>query len=187
MPKKMAGPAPGPATTQTIASNPNADRATGSGTLAPQYTHLYYLRWVCWQDCRPEPHDCYELAACPVTRVTAKRIYFRGADNGAKWLREREWFVSRREIEGTGNPVGQLLAGGGVYHRALRQVLHLTPPERPTLGQQLRKFIESEGAEQKSVAELRKEAADLHPDRGGDPEAFRIAYARYTHAKAATR
>jgi hypothetical protein len=152
--------------------------------LTPQYTHLYYLRWVCWDSCQPGPHDCYELAACPVTRITAKRVYFHGADNGAKWLREREWFVSRREIEGGGNVVGQVLSNGGVYHRALRQILHLEPPPRRESMAFRRLAAEMDPNGGKSVAELRKEAADLHPDRGGDPEAFRLAYARYARAKA---
>lgn len=157
--------------------------------VTPSYTHLYYERWVCWDGCwTAGPHDCYELAACPVTRITPKRIYFRGADNGAKYLREREWFVSRREIEGAGDVVGQLLSGGGVYHRGLRQVLHLEPPQTRNRGaQELRKLIAADDPDGKSVAELRKEAADLHPDRGGDPEAFRAAYARYARAKAVAR
>jgi predicted Zn-dependent protease len=40
------------------------------------------------------------------------------------------------------------------------------------------------GHPEEAVAALRREAADLHPDRGGDPDAFRAAYARYARAKA---
>jgi hypothetical protein len=158
--------------------------------LTPQCTHLYYEHWRCWDwHVCDDGQGCYEVRACPVTRVTAKRIYFRGADNGPKSLRDREWFVSRRDIEGAGDVVGQLLAGGGVYHRGLRQVLHLHPPQRSvgTAARQLRPIIEADRDSEKSVAELRREAAEAHPDRGGDPAAFRAAYARYARAKAVAR
>lgn len=131
--------------------------------LTPQYTHLYYERHLCWDGCWTfGNHDCYEVMACPVTRVTAKRIYFRGSDSGPKYLRDREWFVNRADME------------RGVYHRGFGTVLHLEPPQR-------------ESRRVQSVSELRREAAELHPDRGGDPAAFRAAYARYARAKAATR
>ncbi len=181
MPKKVAGPTPiGPTTEQTTTSDYNAKRRADNGTaLTPEYTHLYYEYWACWDGCwTADPgHECYEVLACPVTRVTAKRIYFRGADNGPKYRRDREWFVSRRDIEGPGDVVGQLLSNGGVYHRGMRQILHLEPPVR-------RKFAP---VDEKTIAALRKEAADLHPDRGGDPDQFRAAHARYTAAKAARR
>ena len=41
--------------------------------------------------------------------------------------------------------------------------------------------------ESKTVARLRREMADAHPDAGGDPVAFREAHARYTAAKARAR
>lgn len=129
--------------------------------LALKYTHLYYERYRCSDYCSFNPHDCYEVMACPVTRVTAKRIYFRGADNGTKYLRETEFLVDRVEIE----------ANGFAYSRRMRQTLHLEPlATHPRL-------------DEKQVAELRKEAADAHPDRGGDPEEFRTAYARYAAAR----
>jgi hypothetical protein len=34
-----------------------------------------------------------------------------------------------------------------------------------------------------SLAQLRRAAADAHPDRGGDPEQFRAAHAAYVEAK----
>jgi hypothetical protein len=191
VPKKVTGPTPiGPATEQTTTSDYNAKRRADNGTaLTPEYTHLYYEYWACWDGCwTADPgHECYEVLACPVTRVTAKRIYFRGADNGPKYRRDREWFVSRRDIEGPGDVVGQLLSNGGVYHRGMRQILHLEPPpKRESLA--FRRLVAATAANGgKSVAELRKEAADLHPDRGGDPDQFRAAHARYTAAKAATR
>lgn len=38
-----------------------------------------------------------------------------------------------------------------------------------------------------SLADLRAAAAAAHPDRGGDPEEFRVAHARYRAAKEASR
>ena len=34
-----------------------------------------------------------------------------------------------------------------------------------------------------ALSELRRQAADAHPDRGGDPAEFRVVYARYLAAK----
>jgi hypothetical protein len=150
--------------------------------IAPQYTHLYYEWNKCWDGCwAVGTHDCYEVRACPVTRVTAKRIYFRGAENGPKYLRDKEWFIDRAAIERGGDIIGQTLSNGGVYHRRIGAVLHLEPPERESAIVQRLVATPNDG---KSVAELRKEAADLHPDRGGDAAQFRKAYARYATAKA---
>ena len=155
-----------------------------SATLTQQYTHLYYEHWKCWDGCfNAESHDCYAVMACPVTRVTAKRLYFRGADDGAKWRRESEMYINRAAIEQGGDAVGRLLSNGGVYHRMMRVVLHLEPPQRES--DSLRRVIKATArTPDKPVAALRREAADLHPDRGGDPDAFRAAYARYARAKA---
>jgi hypothetical protein len=117
------------------------------------------------------------VVACPITRVTAKRIYFRGGASGLLEYSLREFYIDRAAIERGGDVVGKLLSNGGVYHRGVRQILHLEPPVR-------REFAP---VDEKTIAALRKEAADLHPDRGGDPDQFRAAHARYTAAKAATR
>ena len=143
------------------------------GGITERPTHLYYQRWACWDGCPPREdgygilagHDCYEIVACPITRITAKRIYFRDGGPG-KWRGEQEWFVDRAAIEGNGD---------GVYHRRMRETLELQPPE-------LRRYRRRS----KSVAELRREMADCHPDRGGDPAEFRAARARYAAAKAVT-
>ncbi len=134
-----------------------------SANLAPQLTHLYYERWKCWDWCPGGDHDCYEVRACPVTRVTAKRIYFRGSPDGPRWLQEQEMFVDRAAIE----------KDGRIYNRRLREALHLEPPTRREARQQT-----------KCLAELRREMAELHPDVGGDPDEFRTAHARYIAAKA---
>lgn len=153
----------------------------------PIYCNLYYEYWACWDGCwTTEPHDCYIVRACPVTRVTPKRIYFRGAADGMKSLRGREMYIDPAAIEQGGDAVGRLLSNGGVYHCALRAVLHLEPPQREP--QALHRVIAATAPNGgKSVAELRREAADLHPDRGGDPDKFRAAHARYMAAKRVSR
>lgn len=157
--------------------------ATNTGR---EYTHLFYEQWKCWDGCwTAGPHDCYVIMACPVTRITAKRIYFRGADDGPRQERETEMYIDRALIERGGDLVGQLLSNGGVYHRRLRQILHLEPPQKRE-SRTFRRLVSSDSPT-KSVGELRKEAADLHPDRGGDAAAFRVAYARYARAKASAR
>ncbi|MEI7717925.1 MAG: hypothetical protein WCI78_17875, partial [Mycobacterium sp.] len=76
--------------------------------VTPKYTHVYYEYHACWDGCfTGTDHECYEMRACPVTRTTAKRIYFRGADNGPKWDQDREMYVDRAAIE----------RDGSVYHR----------------------------------------------------------------------
>ncbi|MCH9729882.1 MAG: hypothetical protein K0U84_09445 [Actinomycetia bacterium] len=144
--------------------------------LAALPEHLYYTRWVCWDGCPPNEdlrgilagHDCYEIVACPITRSTAKRIYFREPvvrlrsgliDHGP------EYFVDRMVIE----------RDGEIFHRGLRKSLQLAPPELRS------------SPPPKSVADLRREMADCHPDRGGDPAEFRRAHARYMAAKAVAK
>lgn len=133
-----------------------------STNLTPQHTHLYYEWWACWDWCPSGDHDCYVIHACPVTRITAKRIYFRGSPDGPRWLEEQEMFVERAAIE----------RDGDIYHRGMREILSLEPPVRRDHRRQ-----------SKSLAELRREMAKLHPDVGGDPDEFRAAYARYFAAK----
>ena len=63
------------------------------------------------------------------------------------------------------------------------------PPRSEYTAAQLREFIailEREEAPP-SLADLRAAAAAAHPDRGGDPEEFRVAHARYRAAKEAAR
>jgi hypothetical protein len=133
--------------------------------VAKKYTHLYYEWHRCWDYCPPEPHDCWEVYSFPVSRVTEKRIYFQRLHR-ANGRVLSEHFISRAAIEPTGE----------AYHREVREILHLNRPEPRTYA-----------GPGKSLAELRREVADLHPDRGGDPAAFREAHTRYMKAKAATR
>lgn len=140
--------------------------------MTPQYTHLYYQWDRCWDGCWDvidgevrfvgdlPGHTCSEIREMVVTRTTAKRIYF--IDNGNRYD-PVERFVVRAAIEPTGS----------VYHREVRKILHLTSPNLHRYDKPV-----------ESLADLRKAAADLHPDRGGDPAEFRAAYDRYARAKA---
>jgi hypothetical protein len=98
--------------------------------------------------------------------VTAKRIYF----NARPWITFdlNEHFVDRAAIESTGE----------TYHRGIQENLSLVVPAvRPN----------SSHLERKSIAELRREMANCHPDVGGDPVEFRAAHGRYVAAKAVTQ
>jgi hypothetical protein len=124
------------------------------------YTKLFYERWDCWDSCRPGPHECYSVRSYPVTKVTPKRIYF---DSAGRWDPDIH-FVDRSSIE----------RGGSIYHRELRERLYLTDTQL-----KLRRLRPSKP----SVGELRRKAADSHPDRGGDPAEFRAAYQEYERAR----
>jgi hypothetical protein len=144
-----------------------------TANITPQYTHLYYTWYRCWDGCPPNSdgrgilagHSCYEVVACPVTRITAKRIYFTTHGSTSR-INAREHFVDRAAIE----------RDGDAYHREIGERLMLNPPtgndrlQQPTV-----------------IAELRREMANCHPDVGGDPAEFRVAYARYAAAKAVSR
>lgn len=124
-------------------------------------TALYELKWTCWDGCPPREHDCYEVVEHPVTRVTARRVYFR---HGRRRYDTREHFVSRADLD-----------TGPVFHGALLTKLHAQVPEVPR------------PPAPPSVAELRRAMAEAHPDRGGDPAEFREAHARYLAARGGAR
>jgi hypothetical protein len=135
-----------------------------STEVAAAPKHLYYVHWTCADGCWP-PHpgrECFVLRQCEITRITACRIYFQESADAPLHRREREWFISRIAIE----------LGGVVWHRALQTTLYLEPPELRAC------------RKPKTVTQLRREMAALHPDRGGDPAEFRAAHARYVAAKA---
>lgn len=119
--------------------------------LAPA-EFLYELWDANWDD---GPLGNYKILAHPVTKKTAKRIYF-------TYLRGRNGFVDRQRIE----------ADGEVYHGYSRRRLHLAPPDIPRR------------AKPPTLPELRKAMADAHPDRGGTHEAFIAARQRYESARA---
>ncbi|WP_432140154.1 hypothetical protein [Streptomyces sp. bgisy154] len=114
---------------------------------------LYELWDANWDD---GPLGNYQIIAHPITKKTARRIYFTYSHAGHK-----PGFVDRQRIE----------ADGEIYHGYTRRRLHLTPPEIP------------HRPAKPSLPELRKAMADAHPDRGGTDEAFIAARARYERAR----
>jgi len=114
--------------------------------------YLYQLWDANWDD---GPLGNYQILRHPITKKTAKRIYFT-LTNG------RSGFVNRQKIE----------ADGEIYHRYTLRRLHLTPPEIPSR------------SKPPSLPELRKAMADAHPDRGGTGAEFIAARQRYERARA---
>jgi len=113
--------------------------------------YLYELWDANWDD---GPLGNYKILRHPITKKTAKRIYF-------TYLNGRSGFVNRQRIE----------ADGEIYHGYTCRRLHLAEPEIPTR------------PAPPSLPELRKAMADAHPDRGGSDEAFITARKRYETAK----
>lgn len=116
--------------------------------------YLYELWDANWDD---GPLGNYQVLAHPITKKTAKRIYFTYSTGG-----HRTGYVDRRRIE----------AEGAVYHGYTHRRLHLAPPEIPTR------------RAKPTVSELRKAMADAHPDRGGTDAEFIAARQRYEQARA---
>jgi hypothetical protein len=129
---------------------------------APDASEFLYELWDAnWDE---GPLGNYKILRHPITRKTAKRIYF-------TYLNGRTGYVDRQRIE----------ADGEIYHGHTRRHLHLAPPEIPTR------------PKPPSLPELRRAMADAHPDRGGTDKAFiaartryEAARTRYERAKAAT-
>ncbi|WP_369043438.1 hypothetical protein [Streptomyces sp. Midd1] len=116
--------------------------------------YLYELWDANWDD---GPLGNYQIRKHPITRKTARRIYFTYSTGG-----HRAGFVDRQRIE----------ADGEIYHGYTRRRLHLASPEIPT------------APKPKSLAELKAEMAAAHPDRRGTDEAFIAARKRYESARA---
>jgi hypothetical protein len=121
-----------------------------------------YNQWGYWPDDNREPwRDVIE--AWPITKVTAKRVYFTRRFNGRdvgngfadRFALERDRTVKVTDRHG---------------HRVTLTLDEPAPhnPDRP----------------KRSLAELKREMADAHPDRGGDREQFQVARQRYLRAKA---
>lgn len=114
---------------------------------------LYELWDANWDD---GPLGNYKIHQYPITRKTAKRIYF-AAGHG------RTGFVDRQRIE----------TDGEIYYRRFPNRLYLAPPEIP-------------GAPKRpSLAELKAAMAAAHPDRGGTDAEFIAARQRYERARTA--
>lgn len=123
-------------------------------TTPARTEYLYELWDANWDD---GPLGNYKILAHPITRKTARRIYF--TRNG-----HRPGFVDRQRIE----------ADGEVFYRPLARTLHLNPPEIPSQ------------PKPPSLAELKAAMAAAHPDRGGTDEAFIAARVRYERARTTT-
>jgi len=119
---------------------------------APAPVEFLYELWDAnWDD---GPLGNYQTRRYPITRKTAKRIYFSlGYD--------RFGFVDRQRIE----------ADGEVFYRQANCRLYLAPPEI------------SSRPKRPSLRELKQAMADAHPDRGGTDEAFIAARRRYETAR----
>src|SRR5690242_18662939 len=98
---------------------------------------LYELWDANWDD---GPMGNWQILQHPITKKTAKRIYFAYSTGG-----HRAGFVDRQRIE----------ADGEIYHGYTLRRLHLTPPEIPTR------------AKKPDLAKLKAAMAAAHPDRGG--------------------
>ena len=120
-------------------------------TAAPAAVEFLYELWDAnWDD---GPMGNWQIHRNPITRKTARRIYFtRHGHSG---------FVDRQRIE----------ADGEIWHRSLARYLHLTPPEIPN------------EPKPPSLTELKAAMAAAHPDVGGTDEAFIAARRRYEAAK----
>ncbi|MVO84148.1 hypothetical protein GPA10_05025 [Streptomyces sp. p1417] len=130
-------------------------------TTTPAPSEFLYELWDAnWDD---GPLGNYQVLAHPITKKTARRIYFTYS-TGIR----RPAYVDRQRIE----------TDGVIYHGRTLRRLHLAPPELPELLDRPR---------QPTLPELRKAMADAHPDRGGTDEAFIAARRRYERAKEAAR
>jgi hypothetical protein len=125
---------------------------TGREAVAAEF--LYELWDANWDD---GPMGNWQILQHPITKKTAKRIYF--TRNGS-----RAAFVDRQQIEATGE----------IFYRPIARTLYLAPPEIPSK------------PKPPSLPELRKAMADAHPDRGGTDADFIAARQRYERARATT-
>lgn len=113
--------------------------------------YLFELWDTNWDD---GPLGNYQILRYPITKKTAKRIYF-------TFTNGRTGFVNRQRIE----------ADGEIYYGPTLHRLHLTLPEIP------------HRSKSPSLPELRKAMADAHPDRGGNDSEFIAARQRYERAR----
>ncbi|MFM9590773.1 hypothetical protein ACKI16_29725 [Streptomyces scabiei] len=122
---------------------------------ALERTEFLYELWDAnWDD---GPLGNWQILAHPITKKTARRIYFKYSTGG-----HRSGYIDRQKIE----------ADGEVYHGYTLRRLYLTAPEIPTRPKPL------------ALPELRQAMADAHPDRGGTDAEFIAARQRYERARA---
>lgn len=109
----------------------------------------------------------YHLHRIRIVKKTAKRIYYGGnvdEDTGVVNVR----YFDRQKFEAD----GEIVVGWHWYSEPYS--LHASPPE-------------PRGATPLTdIRQLRREAAAVHPDRGGSDQEFREKYSRYMRAKSQT-
>lgn len=122
-------------------------------TAVPDRREYLYELWDAnWDD---GPLGNWEILRYPITKKTAKRIYF--TDHYG-----RTGYVDRQRIE----------ADGEIFYRPAARLLYLTEPEIP------------HRPKPPSLTELKQAMADAHPDRGGTDAEFIAARQRYERARA---
>jgi len=108
-----------------------------------------------------------EIVKFPIHRKTARRVYYvrRRTPDGAEL-----GYVDRGELESHGEVICRSRGWWDADY-----MLYKEPPklDDPPAGEPL----------EDTVRRLRREAAEVHPDRGGDPEEFRLRFARYQRLK----
>ena len=107
----------------------------------------------------PQDHWDGHLIEYPITRRTPKRVYYEE--------RGRERFVNRQELEEDGE--------ASTGRRWWQSHLYAVKPPMP----------DRWALRERDLKALKVEMAELHPDRGGDPAAFREAHRRYERARVA--
>ncbi|NUP19045.1 MAG: WhiB family transcriptional regulator [Streptomyces sp.] len=127
-----------------------AEAAPPAPAVPAQVEYLYELWDANWDD---GPLGNYEIRRHPITRKTNLQIRFT--------YMGRPSFTDRQRIE----------ADGEIYHRRLRCLLYLTPPQLPT------------HPEPADLQTLRQAMAAAHPDRGGTDAAFITAHTAYQQAR----
>ncbi|MFE7097000.1 WhiB family transcriptional regulator [Streptomyces erythrochromogenes] len=139
---------------QHLTDRPMRDALTAANPPAPavpaSVEYLYELWDANWDD---GPLGNYEIRRHPITKKTNLQIRFTYLG--------RPSFTDRQRIE----------ADGEIYHRRLRRLLYLAPPELPTR------------PEPADLQALRQAMAAAHPDRGGTDAAFMTAHAAYQQAR----
>ncbi|WP_256789871.1 hypothetical protein [Frankia sp. AvcI1] len=109
----------------------------------------------------PEEHWKGHLERIRITRRTPKRVYY----DAGFGRQNRERSVDRAELETTGESRQGRSWWEGTLYAAEPPMPESWAPPAPDL------------------ALLKAAAAALHPDRGGDPDVFREAWARYERAR----
>jgi hypothetical protein len=112
--------------------------------------------------------DRYGIAEFPITKKTAKRVYYLRNDDGATGFVDRQVLEREGEIKNRGRAYYDDDWHLYATREAAQAVLDswTAPKTEPV-----------------DLQALRRAAVEAHPDRGGSNEAFREAHARYQRAR----